>query len=788
MKIYYGFFFCCLTCIFQNSFSQTSTAPAAGDGSSGNPYQISSLDNLNWMAQQVNGGSSFSGQYFAQTQDIDASATSGIGYNSGRGFQPIGGTGHPFAGTYDGSGYSITNVHFFTIDLDCVGTFGYVSGAMFKNMTVTLGSGTPGGNNGNGVVGSTGMLAGSINTSSVVNCHVRPGSDTALTMYDSWDGSFDNRGGLQVGGLIGRSMGSTITGCTVSGITITAIGYGNYDDVGGVAGFCENSIISNCWFRGTVAGFDGYQMIAVGGIVGNKYLGMIDNCYAVGDIQSNEGYGSLLTTSACGGIVGYSIGSINNCYHIGTLSGSALLTGINGGAGSLYNCYHSGSIPDNNGDFIRGTGLAGYGASGSNDFWDVTTTGIGVDGSGTNGGANFYGRTDFGTGKNTTNMKTKSTFTGAGWNFATVWAISPNVNDGYPYLIGPPAYITATTTSTGTAFSPGISVPVMNIAFSSIIGTPWLSSIKIARTGTATDADVPTVQIWTDINKNGIVDDSDAQVGSTANFVNDTATVIGMSYSPSSTTENLLIVFQVAGSANVSHTAGTHIGNGYISGSTGGTLATVADFSTGIQALPVQLTQFLATAAMNTTTLRWSTVTEVNNYGFEVERRAIEPVSQRGKVSPQLLNGSSAPWLKIGFIKGAGSSNTPKAYSFTDANILSGTYAYRLKQIDNDGTYKYSSEAEVTIEVPKVFSLNQNYPNPFNPTTTISFSLAQDGLTTLKIYDILGREIATMVNTNLQAGVLHQEMLNASKLSSGIYFYKLESGKQMQLKKLLLMK
>jgi archaellum component FlaG (FlaF/FlaG flagellin family) len=193
--------------------------------------------------------------------------------------------------------------------------------------------------------------------------------------------------------------------------------------------------------------------------------------------------------------------------------------------------------------------------------------------------------------------------------------------------------------------------------------------------------------------------------------------------------------------------------------------------------LPVELTTFTATAANNAATLTWNTSTEVNNYGFEIERRAV-------KSELQTVNS----WQKLGFVHGAGTSNSLNEYSYTDASVSSGTYAYRLKQIDNSGTFKYSNETEVTISIPKVFALNQNYPNPFNPSTTISFTLSQDGFTTLKIYNVLGREIATLVNANLQAGVLHQTSFNASDLSSGIYFYKLESGKQMQVKKLLLMK
>jgi hypothetical protein len=193
--------------------------------------------------------------------------------------------------------------------------------------------------------------------------------------------------------------------------------------------------------------------------------------------------------------------------------------------------------------------------------------------------------------------------------------------------------------------------------------------------------------------------------------------------------------------------------------------------------LPVELIAFTATAAHNAATLMWTTATEVNNYGFDVERRAIGN-----------LQSANSNWLKVGFVQGAGTSNSQKKYSFADANVTSGRYAYRLKQIDNGGTYKYSIETEVTLSVPHEFVLHQNHPNPFNPSTTISFTLAQDGFTTLKIYDMLGRETTTLVIENLQAGVVHMAKLNASQLASGLYYYKLESGKQMKVKSMLLVK
>ncbi|MFA6470218.1 MAG: T9SS type A sorting domain-containing protein, partial [Bacteroidota bacterium] len=131
----------------------------------------------------------------------------------------------------------------------------------------------------------------------------------------------------------------------------------------------------------------------------------------------------------------------------------------------------------------------------------------------------------------------------------------------------------------------------------------------------------------------------------------------------------------------------------------------------------------------------------------------------------------------------------PKEYTFTDKVQKAGKYSYRLKQIDRDGKFSYSQAVEVNVgAVPLVFELEQNYPNPFNPSTTIGFTLQESGKTTLKIYDAIGREVVTLVDEVLEAGVYHQQMFNASRFASGVYFARLISGNKVQVKKLMLMK
>ena len=191
--------------------------------------------------------------------------------------------------------------------------------------------------------------------------------------------------------------------------------------------------------------------------------------------------------------------------------------------------------------------------------------------------------------------------------------------------------------------------------------------------------------------------------------------------------------------------------------------------------LPVELSSFTASINNQSVELKWNTATEVNNYGFEVERLRDSKIAG-------LQN-----WEKIGFVKGSGNSNSLKEYSFVDNNSLSGKVDYRLKQIDNDGEFKYSNIVEVSLSAPTKFSLEQNYPNPFNPGTTIKYSIAKDSFVTMKLYNIVGEEVATLVNEEKPAGY-YQIKFDASNLASGVYFYTLSTGNFRETKKLVLLK
>jgi hypothetical protein len=145
-------------------------------------------------------------------------------------------------------------------------------------------------------------------------------------------------------------------------------------------------------------------------------------------------------------------------------------------------------------------------------------------------------------------------------------------------------------------------------------------------------------------------------------------------------------------------------------------------------------------------------------------------------------------WIGIGFVGGSGTTNAPREYSFSDKNLSTGKYSYRLKQIDRDGQFTYSQEVEVTVgSIPKLFALEQNYPNPFNPSTVINYQLPVNNLVTLKVYDAIGREVATLVNEVKGAGY-YSVQFNASQLTSGVYFAQLVSGEKTQIRKMSLIK
>jgi hypothetical protein len=173
--------------------------------------------------------------------------------------------------------------------------------------------------------------------------------------------------------------------------------------------------------------------------------------------------------------------------------------------------------------------------------------------------------------------------------------------------------------------------------------------------------------------------------------------------------------------------------------------------------------------------LKWRTETEVNNYGFDIERTVNPRASQK-------------EWITIGFIEGNGNSNSPKEYFFVDSDLSGANIIYySLKQIDNDGTYEYSHEVEISFISPEKYSLGQNYPNPFNPSTKIHYKIAQSEFVNLSVYNVLGKEVVVLVN-EIQSPGTYSVVFSSENLPGGVYFYKLATQHFVQTSKMLLLK
>jgi len=186
---------------------------------------------------------------------------------------------------------------------------------------------------------------------------------------------------------------------------------------------------------------------------------------------------------------------------------------------------------------------------------------------------------------------------------------------------------------------------------------------------------------------------------------------------------------------------------------------------------PVELTSLRGETNKNSVVLKWSTASETNNRGFEIE----------------VMKENDKEWSVTGFVVGKGNTAEMNDYTFNHRNLTKGKYTYRLKQIDYDGSFEYSPSIELNISNPDVFALNQNYPNPFNPITKISYQLPTSSHVELSLYDVIGNLVTVLVNKEEEAG-FYEVSFDATKLSSGTYFYKLSAGENFLIKKMVFLK
>jgi hypothetical protein len=766
----YIYFFLATMIMTVYAFAQTATAPA-GAGTVGNPYQIETLANLYWMgaSNAVVPSPTFatriaSTTYYIQTANIDASSTSS--WNSGAGWIPIAGqgSGTSYNAQYNGGNYTISGLFINRPTEDLVGWIGQSGwGTNISNLGLTDVNIT-----GKGYVGAiAGVNDGG--TSSYTNCYTT--------------GSVNSVEGSNVGGFIGNASSATLTNC-YSTCTVTVTGVVNNQGyyVGGFCGTINNTIasgrtVTNCYATGNVTSYQRY----VGGFVGNLTNNApISNCYATGNAYS--------TTRSVGGFAGIiNINAVSLCYSTGNATGQFQAGGFAGettAASTITNCYSFGNATRTTGTDANFGGFIGLNRStvtncfstgsviytGGSNPTDKGFIGVNTGGSYSN---NFYDSqvsnqtsATGATATTTANMKTQSTFTGAGWDFIVetdngtndYWEMNSGFNEGYPILSWQSVSVPTITTT------PNI-VSSSNIGFTAQSGSVSLGFVVM----NSIPANLPGGAVT--INKYWEI--SDVTGGSIK---------LRLYYLPSQTAS-------FTGTPKIYHYDGTswvllpteaEVIDGlkrYVE-----TTNYYSSFSPVIvgddnSPLPVELTSFTAKLINKNVNLNWQTATEVNNYGFEIERKIVGTSRDLSEI-----------WETISFIKGNGNSNSPKEYSFTDKTITEGKYSYRLKQIDNDGKFTYSGVVDVDIEnIPTDYALYQNYPNPFNPSTTIKFGLLQDGIVILEVYNLVGEKVATLVNEELTAGY-HTIDFNGSRLSSGIYLYKLSSGEFTSTKKFVLMK
>ncbi len=234
---------------------------------------------------------------------------------------------------------------------------------------------------------------------------------------------------------------------------------------------------------------------------------------------------------------------------------------------------------------------------------------------------------------------------------------------------------------------------------------------------------------------------------------------------------NLRLIY--SGDAGTTFSApGTHVtGLGTVASRTGITGGTYGQHYLGGNStnnpLPVELDNFVATTIKNEVILDWATGHELNNSGFEIERAVLNPKQNR--------TDSDLNFQTVAFVPSKGNSNSVQGYKYIDGNLVVGRFAYRLKQMDYNGNHTYFLlNNEIVVTNPNKFTISQNYPNPFNPATTIAYDMPFSGTVKLVVFDNIGREVATLVNGNVNAGY-YKVAFNASALPSGVYFYKVNA-------------
>jgi len=534
----------------------------------------------------------------------------------------------------------------------------------------------------------------------------------------------------------------------------------------------------------------------VGGLVGLNFNGSVSNSYSTGSVAANN-FG--------GGIAGTNYRIISNCYSSCSVTASYGGGGLAGENKSLINATITNSY--STGTIAEIEYLGGFVGSNqsivSNSFWDTEASGT-MSSSG-------------GTGKTTVEMKTDTTFTNAGWDFTTVWSIDGTTNNGYPFL----QWQTRLNPTTGNYQNISFNSPVTLTGGLNVNGTLTVSAqittgsntIDLGSTGSLTGETpanyiVGTVQASKEIssvqsNIAGLGISIDPQANNlgnttikreTGSSVNSgsvkqvwtitpetqpsgpvSVTLTWPSTNDNSINLNDLVVYKSSDGGDTWNVVSAVINKDTDPRTATFTITSFSIFTIGesAQPLPVELSSFTASIAGDGVKLNWSTTTETTNSGWEVEQRLT-------------VTGETGLFRKVGFVAGKGTTTEAQTYSFAVSGVKANLAEFRLKQIDMDGKSTYSQILSLEVK-PSAFELSQNYPNPFNPSTTIRYSVASAGPVSLKLYNSLGQQVKTLVQSAQPAG-FYSVPLNAADLSSGIYFYVLEAGNFKSVKKLTLVK
>jgi len=741
---------------------------AGGSGTEADPYLIATTYQLNNVREELDA-------HYLQIANIDLDE---FPYNDGSGWIPIGIDGEFFSGSYNGGGFTISNM---MIDRtgwgnENSGLFGVVDGSLLQNIVIETASIT-----GYSYVGG---IAG--------NC-----SNTTIT-YCSFNGNLTAES-TRVGGLVGFTDTSSIDNCYNAGIII------GYSRVGGLIGQNENSTIQLCYSSGSVTGDDNY----VGGLVGLNYSGsVVQKCYSTSDVVTPGG-------QFIGGAIGgnWLNAHISNSYATGYVNTGSTYTGgfigNNPTGCSVIYCFSTGLVTA----ATAGMGFLGQGPGViSGSYWNTETSGCPLS------GGDAIGRIT----SEMTSPYDVDTYTG--WDFTTIWAEDSDYsrNNGYPYIQG----IEYSTEEFEEPSSGDILINEVcgDDVHPALINDGYIELFNVRPFDVSLEnvevryydngSEEPQVMALSGVieaNEYIVICQNFAAYVLTYGFppADFEAPIVGeTSLFPLDGGEDTIEIY-----VNDSSKAGTvdrfnnpaspwvWVASDLLERINTGDGGTQTNWGPGDgnpgdddDPLPATLSSFTAVLQEGSTLLQWRTDSETDNFGWNVYRgNSIDTASNEEMLC-----------LNFDLIPGAGTCSTPTNYYFEDTQdlISDHEYWYWLESMDVSGITNlfgpisiiYSSPNEPEVpEIPLNYGLQQNFPNPFNPETMISFVLSFDSTVDLSVYNIKGQLVKNLYKNKIKKDEVNEIIWSGldnknRQVASGVYFYKLKTEKRDYIRKMILMK